>query len=349
MLTRPLIRNLSTVAALACAAGLVAVPMVGRALSPVAPGTAMAEAARAFLGALSPEQKKRAAWAWDDASRTEWFFIPKDRAGLPLHLMDAKQKDLAMALFRSGVSPAGFEKGSQIIALESVLREIEKDPVKRDPEKYHVWIFGTPDPKGTWGWKFEGHHMSLNFTIVKGSLIATTPAFLGTNPAEVREGPLKGRRVLKAEEDLGRELLMSFDDKTRAQVVYDAKAPADVLTAAASKVDPLPKAGLPVKQFSKAQKDLVRKLLREYADLMPAKLAAERMARVEKAGLDNITFAWAGGAKRGEPHYYRLQGPTFLVEYDNTQNNANHAHSVWRDFNGDFGRDLLAAHLKKAH
>ncbi len=349
MLTRPLFRKLSTVTTLACAAGLVAVPLVGRALSPATPAAAMADAARAFLAALTPEQKKRAAWPWDDASRSEWFFIPKDRAGLPLHLMDAKQKQLAMALFRSGVGPSGYEKGTQIMALENVLREIEKDPVKRDPEKYHLWVFGKPDPKGTWGWKFEGHHISLNFTIVKGSLIATTPAFLGSNPAEVREGPQKGKRVLKAEEDLGRELLMSFDEKTRAQLVYDAKAPADVLTAAASKVEPLPKAGLQVKQFSKAQKDLVRKLLREYADLMPEKLAAERMARVEKAGLDNIGFAWAGGAKRGDPHYYRLQGPTFLVEYDNTQNNANHAHSVWRDFTGDFGRDLLAEHLKTAH
>jgi hypothetical protein len=334
--------------AVACAAGLVALPFVGNAVAP-APADAMVQSANKLIAALTAEQKKRALWAWEDASRTEWHFIPKERAGLPLKAMDAKQRELAHGLFKSGLSQAGYTKATQIIELEKVLAEIEKNPVRRDPELYHFWIFGKPEAKGTWGWRVEGHHLSLHFTVVKGSVIATTPAFMGANPAEVRDGPLKGRRVLRAEEDLARELLASFDDKTRAQVVFDAKAPDDILTKAESKVGPLDKAGVLAKSMSKEQKDLLRKILLEYAGAMPPRLAEERLAKVDKAGFDNLSFAWAGGPKRGDPHYYRIQGPTFVVEYDNTQNGANHVHSVWRDFDGDFGRDLLREHIKAAH
>jgi hypothetical protein len=323
-----------------------------RAAAPLSPAGAMAAAANALLTTLSPEQQKRAAWAFDDGARQRFFFVPKPlvpRAGLPFKQMTPPQRELARALLKAGLGQAGYLKVSQIIELEPVLRELEKDPIRRDPENYYFWIFGRPEPKGTWGWKVEGHHVSLNVTIVDGVALATVPQFLGANPAEVREGPLAGRRVLHAEEDLGRELALSFDAKTRAEVVFDAKALPEIVSFDASKVDPLPPAGLPASRMTPAQKELLRKLLAEYASAMPAPLASERLAKVDKAGFDQVRFAWAGGLKRGDPHYYRVQGPTFLVEFDNTQNNANHAHSVWRDFDGDFGRDLLREHLRSAH
>jgi hypothetical protein len=337
-----------TAGALAAAGGLVLLPLVVGALGP-APGEAMAEAANRFLAALTPDQKKRAHYAWEDATRTQWHYVPQERAGLAFKAMDAKQRALGHALLKAGLSHAGYRKSAEIIELEKVLAEIEKNPVKRDPEKYHFWIYGKPEPKGTWGWKFEGHHLSLNFTIVRGTAIATTPAFMGANPGEVRSGPLKGRRVLGAEEDLGRELVLSFDEKARAQVIYEAKAPDEILTVAASKVDPLAPAGVAAGSMTAKQRDILRRLLQEYASSMPPALASERLAKIDKAGFEKVRFAWAGGLKRGDPHYYRIQGPTFLVEYDNTQNGANHAHTVWRDFAGDFGRDLLREHLNKAH
>jgi hypothetical protein len=331
------------------AAGVVAVPLGAATLPSPAPGAAMADAAVKFVASLTPEQKKRALYGWEDQTRYDFHFVPMERSGVPLKMLSPEQRALAHALLKTGLSQAGYLKVTQIIELENVLAEIEKNPVKRDPEKYHFWIYGTPEARGTWGWKAEGHHVSLNFTVVKGTAIATTPTFMGSNPGEVREGPLKGRRVLRAEEELGRELALSFDEKTSAKVIIDAKALPDILSFDKSKVDPLASAGVAAGSMTAKQKELLRKLLAEYAGAMPPALAAERLGRIEKAGFDKVQFAWAGGLKPGDAHYYRLQGPTFLVELDNTQNNANHVHTVWRDFERDFGRDLLREHLKAAH
>ena len=255
-----------------------------------------------------------------------------------------------MALLHTGLSQAGYAKATQIIELEKVLAEIEKNPVRRDPELYYFWVFGDPAPNGTWGWKAEGHHLSFNFTVVKGTSIATTPTFTGANPAEVRDGPLKGRRVLHAEEDLARELVTSFDEKTRGAgrvreqgARRDPHHRQDPGRAAAAPV------GLEAAKMNAKQKELLRKLLAEYASAMPASLASERLARINKSGFDKLRFGWAGGIKKGEKHYYRIQGPTVLIEFDNSQNDGNHIHAAWRDFNGDFGRDLLREHLKAAH
>jgi hypothetical protein len=328
-----------------------AIPLlvVRAAVAPSASATAMASAANAFLTALTSEQRQLAAHAFDGPTRQQFHFVPMERTGLPLKRMTPEQRALAHALLRTGLSQAGYDKITQIIELEKVLAEIEKNPVRRDPENYYFWVFGTPAAQGTWAWKAEGHHISLNFTVVKGTAFATTPQFLGANPAELRAGPQKGKRLLGAEEDVARELVSSFDAKTRSEVIFDAKALPEVLSYNTAKVDPLPPAGLPASRMSAAQKEILRRLLATYAGAMPAPLAAERLARAEKAGLEAIRFAWAGGTKRGEPHYYRVQGPTFLVEFDNTQNGGNHAHSVWRDFEGDFGRDLLREHLRAAH
>jgi hypothetical protein len=340
-------RFLLVVLSLGAAAALL-VPIVDAALP--APGAVMADAATKLLASLTPEQKKKATFTLEDAHRVEWFYVPLARKGIPLKQLTPPQRELVHGLLRVGLGAAGYSKTAQIMELDKVLAQIEKDPVKRDPELYYVSIFGTPAPAGTWGWRVEGHHVSHNFTIVKGTMIATTPQFLGANPAEVRvDGPFKGRRVLHVEEDLGHDLLASLDDSQRAQVIFDKEAPTEIVTKNLPKADPLAPAGLPVQSFNAKQRELLRKLLAEYVGRLPEPLARERLAKVEKAGLEKIRFAWAGGFARGQKYYYRLQGPTFLVECDNTQNDGNHVHTVWRDFDGDFGRDLLREHYQSAH
>jgi hypothetical protein len=314
------------------------------------PGATMADAANKFLGTLTPEQKKQASFTLEDQHRVTWFFIPIERKGVRIKEMTPAQRTAAMAFLKASVSQTGYTKATQIMELENVLREMEKDPVKRDPEKYYLSVFGTPAAGGTWGWRFEGHHVSLSFTIVKGTMLATTPQFFGSNPGEVRvEGPYKGRRVLKNEEDIARQLVTALDEGQRKQAIFTDKAPGEIITKNDPKVEPLKVEGIMASAMDAKQKQLLDKLLAEYAAAMPAPLAKERLDRAHKAGLDKISFGWAGGIKPGDPHYYKVQGPTFLVEYDDTQNNANHIHAVWRDFEGDFGRDLLREHYKTAH
>jgi len=334
------------------AAAIVIAPFTIAAVSPRPASPAakqMASAARAFLGALDAEQKKLAQHRWDDADRQSMHFVPMVRSGVPLKRLDSKQRALAHALVRTGLSDQGYRKATQIMELETVLAELEKNPVRRDPELYYVWVFGDPAADAPWGWKFEGHHLSLNVTLVSGAVVVMTPTFFGANPAEVRSGPLKGRRALAQEEDRARELLSSFTGEARKKVIIDQDAPDDVLTAQISEPKPLDEEGVLGKDMSAKQKQMLSALLAEYAGRLPAETAKERLEKIQQAGLDKLRFAWAGGTKRGEPHYYRVTGPGFAVEYDNTQNGANHIHSVWRDFNNDFGRDLLREHLRDKH
>jgi hypothetical protein len=216
----------------------------------------------------------------------------------------------------------------------------------RDPERYFFSIFGTPSTRNTWGWRVEGHHVSLHFTVVNGTLVAGSPSFFGSNPAEVRSGPKKGTRVLGPEEDAARALVESLDASQREKAIINTTAPNDIVTMANVKIDPLSPTGVPASALTASQRALLRKLIDVYAGYMADDIAADRLTRIEKAGWDRVAFAWAGSLERGQKHYYRVQGPTFLIEYDNTQNDANHIHSVWRDFNGDFGEDLLREHLR---
>lgn len=310
---------------------------------------AMADGAKKFLASLSAEQKTKAAYQFDGAERREWYFVPRNtRKGLPLKEMNEQQRKLAMDFLRAGLSAYGYQKATSIISLEPILKEIEgpNRTWPRDNQLYYVSIYGTPGARDRWGWSFEGHHLSLNFTVVKGELISNSPAFMGTNPAEVRQGERKGLRVLADEEDKGRALISALDEKQKATAIYDKKAPGDILTVNKLKIDPLKPDGIGFGQLNKQQKELFNQLLEVYLGRMLDEVAAERRAKLKTAGLDKIYFAWAGGVNRGDLHYYRLQGPTFLVEYDNTQNDGNHIHSVWRDFNGDFGADLLREHYK---
>jgi hypothetical protein len=309
----------------------------------------MASIIRLFLSSLNSEQREKFLLTFDDDNRYDWHYVPRPRKGIPLKDLNEEQLDAARTLMRSGLGEAGFKKANNIISLEEILREIENDPKKRDPKLYYLTLFGSPNNQKPWGWRLEGHHISLNYTIVNGHHISSTPAFLGTNPAEVKHGPRKGLRVLSAEEDIARSLLLALEHEQRSKTIISSSAPADILSGNAKRVDPLQPAGLSVNRMSQKQTELLIGLLKEYAETMPIDIARKRLDRVESAGIGNIFFAWAGELERGRPHYYRVQGPSFLIEYDNTQNNANHAHSVWRDFDGDFGHDLLASHYKHDH
>lgn len=307
------------------------------------------QAANRFLDSLTPAQKAIAIIPFDSDERGNWFYTPVPRKGLQLREMSPYQKRLATALLAAGLSQQGFIKAETIMSLEDVLRIMEKDDgERRNPEKYYFSIFGTPSDTVAWGYRVEGHHISQNYTIVGGK-VSDTPSFFGDNPAEVREGPRKGLRVLAAEEDMGRELIESLTAEQKKVAIVDAKAPADILTTntrvAALKGQP---SGIQASKLTEKQFELLINLLNMYADNMPEQIAAERMAKVKAAG-KNIFFAWAGVIERGGPHYYRVQSPQFLIEYDNTQNGANHIHSVWRDFNGDFGADVLKAHYQADH
>jgi hypothetical protein len=343
---------LAVVAAAALAAG----SMLAAARS----SSAMADAATRLLSSLTPEQRQQAEFAFAADERLHWHFIPTEmfpRRGLLVRSMTEPQRTLARDLLKAGLSQRGYLTATSIMDLETVLKALEAAqragpqppagaPLERDPEKYFFSIFGTPSARSTWGWRVEGHHVSLHFTVVNGSLVASSPSFFGSNPAEVREGPKKGLRILGAEEDAARALLQSLDAARRSKAIINATAPADMVTMANVDISPLSPSGLVAGDMTAAQRDLLLQLLDVYIGKMAADIAEDRLARVKKAGVEKIAFAWAGETERGKKHYYRVQGPTFLVEYDNTQNDGNHIHSVWRDFNGDFGRDLLREHLK---
>lgn len=315
----------------------------------------MAEVATLLISVLTPEQKAKATFSFEDEERINWHFIPRERKGLPFKEMTPQQELLAHALINTGLGFRGAAKAATIMSLEEVLYQIEgADEAKRaaarekrDPEKYFVSIFGTPDAKGTWGWRIEGHHLSLNFTIKDGELLRATPTFFGTNPGEVRQGNLSGLRVLGKEEDLGRELVKSLSEAQFKTALFEAIAPKEMITAAEKQVNHLKPDGLSDADMNVEQKAKLREIIREYTDRVRPEIASELWAEIDQNG--PISFAWAGGKERGEPHYYRIQGKTFLIEYDNVQNEANHPHSVFRSFEGDFGRDVLAAHYRESH
>ena len=321
-----------------------------------ASAAAMAPAATRFLEGLSPELRQKATFPYESEERMRWNFIPTNtfpRNGLPLKEMSEAQRDLARNLLRAALSQKGMLTATSIMDLETVLRGIESAQrggraggMTRDPELYFFSVFGTPGPKGIWGWRVEGHHVSLHFSIANNTGVASSPAFFGSNPHEIREGPQTGHRILAGEEDTGRALVMALDDKQRASAVFNAVAPGDIVTMTTLKVDPLTPSGIPASAMTAKQRELLMQIVDVYASKMAEDTAAARLAKIKQAGLDKITFAWAGELEKGKRHYYRVQGPTFLIEYDNFQNDGNHVHSVWRDFTGDFGRDLLREHLR---
>ncbi len=310
----------------------------------------MTIAAQRFLATLTPEQSAKASFKLEDAERKNWHFIPRARLGLPLKEMTQEQRLMAQSLLATGLSTKGYTKTLGIMSLEAVLAELEKGQTGkavRDPEMYFFSIFGTPDAAKPWAWRMEGHHCSLNFTC-SGKGTASTPSFFGTNPGEVRQGPRAGTRLLGKEEDLGRELARSLNEEQRKQAVVMEEAPKDILNDP-KREELTPLEGVPVSALQPAQQKLVESIVREYLGTHRAEVEASEWERIKQADWANVRFAWAGGMEPGVGHYYRVQGKTFVIEYDNTQNGANHPHAVWRDRERDFGMDLLKEHYAKSH
>ena len=307
----------------------------------------MAATLGALASSVGPEARGRLEFPFAGEERFDWDFVPRGRNGVCLKDLDLVQrKKVDMALL-AGLSVDGHAKIQTILTLEDVLFEMSGRPY-RDRELYFVRVFGEPGSEAPWGWSFEGHHISLNYTVANNRL-STTPVFFGANPAEVRHGAHAGTRALAAEEDLARTLLLSLDAEQRKGALVSESAPADILTGKLRRANPLEPAGLAAGRLGGQQADALMKLLGAYTSAMPAHIGARRMENMRAGGFGRIHFAWAGGLERGQAHYYRVQGPGFLVEYDNIQNDANHIHTVWRDFEGDFGVDLLAEHHRSAH
>ena len=319
----------------------------GLASVPPEPGeshpTEMMAAARFFLDTLTPEQRAKALYPFDAEERFNWHFIPRARNGLPLKEMSPEQRFAAHSLLQAALSARGYLKATGVISLEEVLRSIETSGPVRDQELYYVTLFGEPSEDAAWGWRFEGHHLSLNYSASSDEL-SVTPSFMGANPAQVRSGPRTGLRVLAAEEDLARRLVKSFSSSQRDRAVIAPDAPDDILTGTERRPRVGAYEGLSASEMSRSQRDLLRRLILEYAGNVQD--AEERMAKID-ARFDELHFAWAGGVEPGDRHYYRIHGPTVVFEYDNTQNGANHVHAVWRDMEDDFGADLLKRHYEE--
>ena len=311
-------------------------------------GSKMVNAADRLVSSLTTEQKTKATFDFDDKERFNWHFVPLQdkqgkptRKGLRLEEMTAEQKAAARALVAAGTSSDGYTKATTIMSLESILHELEKGGrLVRNPEWYFFTIFGTPSKTGRWGWRVEGHHLSLNFTIDGGKVIAATPAFFGANPATVMQGPRKGTRTLREADDLAKELFKTLDEEQK-KIAYQEKEFPEIDSQNRAPKLGAPK-GLPAAKMTEKQRGVLLRLLQAYASRMPDDVAEAEMGEVHKAGLEQIYFAYNGGLESGKPHTYRVQGPTFVIEFlneqdDSARNPANHIHSVWRNTRGDFG------------
>ncbi len=326
-------------------------------LTPRAPHTAqlLAQAAIALIESLSSDQRARASFPFAGDERYQWAYTPGPRNGLMLKEMTATQRRAALRLVDAGLSARGAATAQQIILHETILRATERIEQRpsvddRDPELYYFSVFGVPGGVAPWGWRVGGHHLALNFAVVGGEFVSPTPLFFGANPAEVHHGSERGLRLLAAEEELARTLLGSLDMEQKTVAVVDQLAPADILTKNERMVDPtaLP-SGIAYATLSGEQRGHLVNLLRHYIERTADEVSAHVWARLERAGLDELTFAWAGSEQRGQGHYYAIKGSTFLIEYDNTQNHANHIHSVWRDLGHEWDVDMLAIHYAHAH
>jgi len=314
-------------------------------------GQAMSKAAQDFLATLDEDQRAECQLKFDTPKRLGWHFIPKeDRKGVQLRDMNEKQRKAAHTLLATSLSELGYTKAVKVMELEEVLAILEgdEDRSKRDALKYYFTVFGDPQPGERWGLSVEGHHLSFNYVVDDGQVVASTPQFLGANPTVVRKNykttkhVKKGDRVLKKEETLAFDLVNSFDKKQSKQAIIAEKAPREIRAAGEPHPPQAKPAGLAVKNMKTAQRETLENLVEEYIAAMPADVARRRREKIEKAGFENVHFAWAGATKPGVGHYYRVQGPTFLIEFVNTQpdaagNPASHIHCIWRDPDGDFG------------
>ncbi len=309
------------------------------------------EKALDFVNSLSTVQKQNAVFPFSEMNRYDWHYLPATmvaRSGVAVKDLKSAQKQILDTLMQTYLSEEGYQRTKDIMGCEYLLKEMEPNNPSRIPENYFVSIYGNPGTDSIWAWKFSGHHVSLNFTIVNNQL-AFAPFFFGVYPAVVKEGSKKGMQLLKAEEDLGLLLVNSLTEEQKQKALIQLKAFSDVVTTNAVKVRALKPAGILAGELTHTQKTVLNKLIVAYLLAMPKSIAKIRMDKITAEDLNSVSFGWAGATEPRKPHYYRVQGKTFLIEFDNTQNNANHIHSVWRDFNGDFGEDLLTEHYEHDH
>ena len=313
-------------------------------------GQDLAKKANTFLNTLSAELRTQAQFTFGDAERFNWNFVPITRKGPSFRDFDEEQKNAAISLLRASLSDQGYQKVQGIIELETVLKALEKrTPADnyRDPLNYHISIFGEPSSSKEWGWRFEGHHISLNFSSLQGVLVSSTPSFLGSNPGIVNSGDKKGTEILKKEMELGFLLLNSLDEEQLKKTRFAETAPPEIITGNSRKASLLKPLGIEFRELNAGQKKIFVQLLDVYIKNYASKFSEKLLANIKKTGLDDLHFAWAGSLKPGSGHYYRIQGKALLIEYDNTQNNANHVHTVVRDLSNDFGEDVLKGHYQK--
>jgi hypothetical protein len=315
----------------------------------------IAAAVTAWLGALDAGQRSRATFPFDTGERFAWQYTPGPREGLAIRDMDGSQRAAAGSIVRASLSARGAAEVEAIIALESVLGELERatgrpGSPRRDPELYWFAVFGEPDDGAAWSWRIGGHHVAIHLTLAGGRVVGSAPSFLGANPAVVPAGPTAGARALTGEEEIARELLAGLTERQRRSAIVDDSAPADILSGNGPRavMASIP-TGLRYADLDGSGRDALERLVRHYLGRVRPEVEAAEWDRIRSAGLDDVTFAWAGPEVAGHGHYYAVRGPGFLVEYDNTQNGANHIHAVWRDLANDWGEDLLASHYATGH
>ncbi len=308
--------------------------------------------ANVFLKSLDDTQKTTAQYSLDSEERFNWHFVPRERKGVCFRTFTAVQRTAALEFLKASLSEQGFMKATSIMALDNVLREIEGRPSNdtyRDPLNYYITIFGQPSTKEPWAWRIEGHHVAINFSSVNNEIGSSTPSFFGSNPAIVPSGAEKGKEILKLETDLGFQLINSLSDGQKKKAIISEKALPEIISSNSRKAQPLSPYGIPYTELSEEQKKIMLQLLNVYIKNYQLGFANKLMEKVKKAGIDNLSFAWAGGFSGGTGNYYRIQNSVLLIEYDNTQTNANHVHTTVRDLTNDFAEDILREHYQKEH
>lgn len=307
----------------------------------------MSGAATVFLASLDEIQSKAAKFEFKNAERENWHFVPMDRPGVRFDALKPHQQHLAFGLLGTGLSQKGLLTATQIMTLEQILRDRGGDPEVRNTEKYSIAIFGEPSETKVWGWRFEGHHLSLNFSVL-GDKVVGMPVFFGTNPAELKKGPLKGLRPLGEIEDSARTLALELI-KAEKSPVFSEKAPDEILTAQESTATAQKLEGIASEKLDGEEIKKLLGLVQLVAEFQRKELINETLHMVSTTQRKKLHFAWAGSLERNGGHYFRIQGVDFIIEYANTQNDANHAHLVWRDLKNDFARDSLKKHYEEGH
>ncbi len=306
-----------------------------------------------FLSTLDEKTKTKALFPLNNEERFNWYFVPREkREGACFKYLTIEQRQAALSLLNTSLSEIGYKKATEIMALENILKEIENRSAGdnyRDALNYYFSIFGNPSDTKPWAWRIEGHHISINFTVVNGEIISSTPSFFGSNPGIVQTGEAKGKEILKQETALGFALVNSLTVDQKSKAVISETALPEIITGNKRKAELLTPLGINYATLTNVQQQLFNQLLNEYVNNYELGFSKKLMAKIQKAGIEKLSFAWAGSLTAGAGHYYRIQGPMLLIEYDNTQNNANHVHTTVRDLTNDFAEDILREHYQKEH